>query len=108
MRIMRWVSILAASLLVLSTQALAEGNAANGLDFAKAECAICHAIGTASSVSPNMKAPPFTLIAQSKMLTEREIVTWLMSSHPDMPGMNLTAQTRDNLLAYIKSLAAPR
>ena len=93
------------SALLASGPSLAEGDPAVGLDYAKQKCAECHAITASAKVSPNMKAPPFGVIAKSKMVTTREIVAWLQSSHPDMPDLVLEPKERDDIVAYIKSLA---
>ena len=104
MRAYRKYSGLVLGAMLISSPATAEGDPAKGLEYAKKSCANCHAITASAKVSPNMLAPPFGMIAKSKMVTTREIIAWLQSSHPDMPDLVLEPNERDDLVAYIKSL----
>ena len=80
------------------------GNARAGLAFAEEVCSGCHAVGAGAKTSPEIKAPPFQVIADSKLVTSREIEAWLMSSHPGMPDLMVPAEKRADILAYLKSL----
>ncbi|MEQ1714886.1 MAG: cytochrome C [Hyphomicrobium sp.] len=83
----------------------AQGDVLAGKGYAELKCTPCHAIDEATKVSPNIKAPPFKLVATSKMVTAREIDIWLQSAHPDMPDLIVAAEKRADLIAYIESLA---
>jgi mono/diheme cytochrome c family protein len=97
--------------LAIAGAALAEapqppsGNANTGKGFAEIKCANCHAVLRDATVSPNIKAPPFTLIAKSKMVSDREIDAWLQTAHTDMPDMQVSTEMRVDIVAYIRSLA---
>ncbi len=80
------------------------GNARAGLAFAEEVCSGCHSVGSGAKTSPEIKAPPFQVIADSKLVTTREIEAWLMSSHPGMPDLMVPADKRADILAYLKSL----
>ncbi len=82
----------------------AAGNAQAGLAYAEEVCSGCHSVGAGAETSLNIKAPPFQVIASSKLVTSREIEAWLMSSHPDMPDLMVPADKRADILAYLKSL----
>ncbi len=82
----------------------AGGNARAGLAFAEEVCSGCHSVGAGAKTSPEIKAPPFQVIADSKLVTSREIEAWLMSSHPGMPDLMVPAEKRADILAYLKSL----
>jgi mono/diheme cytochrome c family protein len=87
-----------------SAAADAEGHAQAGLAYAEEVCSGCHSVGAGGKTSPNIKAPPFQVIASSTLVTSREIEAWLMSSHPDMPDLMVPADKRADMLAYLKSL----
>ena len=82
----------------------AAGDAKAGLAYAEEVCSQCHSVGAGAKISPVIKAPPFQVIASSKLVTSREIEAWLVSSHPDMPDMMVPADKRADILAYLKSL----
>ena len=91
---------------VTATAGIAEtaGNAQAGLAYAEEVCSACHSVGAGAKTSPEIKAPPFQVIADSKLVTSREIEAWLMSSHPGMPDLMVPADKRADILAYLKSL----
>lgn len=81
------------------------GDATSGKGYALLKCAECHAVDKSTKVSPNIKAPPFIVIANSKMVTVREVDQWLATAHQDMPDMNLDAHIRGDIIAYFQSLS---
>jgi len=81
----------------------APGVPMSGKGLAQLKCSPCHAID-GKSASPNIKAPPFPLIAKSKMVTAREVDAWLQTAHPDMPSFGLTQEQRGDIVAYFQSL----
>lgn len=80
------------------------GDAISGKGFAVLKCAQCHAVLKNETVSPNLKAPPFHVIARSKMVTVREVDQWIATAHADMPDMGLTPHIRGDIIAYFQSL----
>ena len=83
----------------------AKGDVSSGKSYAQSMCASCHSIGKGASVSPNVKAPPFDVVAKSKLVTSREIDIWLQTAHPDMPDLVVPAAKRSDVIAFIESLA---
>ena len=84
------------------------GNAAEGLAFAKTNCASCHAVG-ANQVSPNTLAPAFEAIANTRGLTEKTLTVWLRDSHnyPEMMNFEIAAKHIDDLAAHMLTLQSP-
>lgn len=80
------------------------GNANSGKGIATLKCSECHAVNKDATVSPNIKAPPFIVIARSKMVTVREVDSWLQHSHKDMPDLGLDSGQRGDVIAYLQSL----
>jgi len=109
MNILRATLVLAA-VTALSAAANAEppkkyGDPVSGKGYALLKCADCHAVKKEETISPNIKAPPFTVIAHSKMVTVREVDQWLATAHQDMPDLTLDAHIRGDLIAYFQSLS---
>lgn len=78
---------------------------ANGLRFAQANCARCHATG-ASDASPMASAPPFrTLHLRYPVENLAEaLAEGIVTAHPAMPQFQLSVTQIDDLIAYLKSL----
>jgi mono/diheme cytochrome c family protein len=93
-----------ALLFPLSVNAEEPGDPREGLTFARAHCAECHAIRDADDTSPNFDAPPFVNVAKTPGMTGRALAVWLQTSHPTMPNFVLGQKDRDNVIAYIMSL----
>lgn len=109
MKIMRATLVLAAVGAMAAT-ASAEppkkyGDALSGKGYAILKCAECHAVTKETKVSPNIKAPPFMVIANSKMVTVREVDQWMATAHQDMPDMGLDTHIRGDIIAYLQSLS---
>ena len=82
------------------------GDPNRGLVYAKKACSECHAVEK-GEVSPDIKAPNFSAIADSPGMTERALVVWLQSSHhATMPNFIIAPDDLDNVVAYIMSLRA--
>ena len=90
--------------LALSAFAQEHGDPKAGLAYARQVCADCHAVQAGETVSINIKAPSFATVANSGLVTQREIIGWLVSSHEDMPDLKVPADKRDDVVAYIMSL----
>lgn len=81
------------------------GNVAAGHAYAEQHCAQCHAIEAGAKSSLVFAAPPFASLVKHKKLTTAAIQGWLRASHSTMRTTALPKETRDDLVAYIKSLA---
>ena len=79
-----------------------------GHAYALQHCAECHAVEGADEMSPNVDAPNFTIVANTKGMTARALAVWLVTSHPTMPNLMIGAEDRDNVIAYITSLREKR
>ncbi len=80
------------------------GNALNGRDYAKANCADCHAIEANGIKSPDPRAPKFETIANTPGMTETALTVWLYSPHRNMPQILVRGRDLDDLAAYMQSL----
>lgn len=80
------------------------GSALAGKGIATIKCTGCHAVEKGATVSPNIKAPPFAVVAESKLSSVREVDAWLQHAHPDMPDLGLNAGQRGDVIAYLQSL----
>lgn len=109
MRTATIIAALAASAASGAAQAQTIGDAEAGLAYARAHCAECHGVerGT-DDFSPNADAPDFTVVANTPGMTERALVVWMQTSHPTMPNLIIPPEARDDLIAYIMSLKAPK
>lgn len=81
------------------------GSAMAGKGIATLKCAGCHNVNNDAKASPNLKAPPFAVIAKSKLATVREVDQWLQAAHHDMPDLGLDAGQRGDIVAYLQSLS---
>jgi mono/diheme cytochrome c family protein len=91
----------------LSLHAQEPGDPPQGLAFARANCAECHAVSSTEDKSPNPNAPTFASVAKTSGMTGRALAVWLQTSHPTMPNLVLAQEDRDNVIAYIMSLQPP-
>jgi mono/diheme cytochrome c family protein len=82
--------------------ASAAGDAAEGEKIAQQWCASCHVIGRKPMASD--KAPAFAALAADPAKSEAYLKAWITNPHPAMPNFNLSRQTTDDLVAYIRSL----
>jgi mono/diheme cytochrome c family protein len=76
------------------------GSPAEGLKFARDNCAECHHVGPKEPLVVFSPASPFSKIAADPKTTR----FFLRSSHIDMPNFILTEEQTDDLVAYILSL----
>lgn len=82
----------------------AKGDAAAGKVYANSACANCHSIEPGAKSSPDVNAPPFAVMINKVQLTPAQIEGWLTSSHANMPDLQVPADKRADLIAYIESL----
>jgi mono/diheme cytochrome c family protein len=80
------------------------GNPERGKVMAARLCAECHYTGAYDAESPNAKAAPFRMIANTRGMTAMALGVWMQTSHPTMPNIKLTPETMDDIIAYIRSL----
>jgi mono/diheme cytochrome c family protein len=80
----------------------ATGSADAGRQLVMRSCTSCHAPEATTSATDG--APPLSYI--SKDIKERPafIRGWLMDPHPPMPGIMLSRQQIDDIIAYLNSL----
>lgn len=75
-----------------------------GRRLAAANCAQCHAVGTAGE-SAHPKAPPFRLLPERYPTNLEEALTeGVAIGHPEMPPAGLDSRQIDDLVAYLRSL----
>ncbi|MBI1980965.1 MAG: cytochrome c [Methylocystis sp.] len=87
---------------MLSTFALAAGEAQRGAIIAKRWCASCHVV-TSDQTSASADAPSFYDIARRRT-DKRKLGHFLMDPHPPMPDMHLSRKEIDDIVSYIRSL----
>ena len=80
------------------------GSPAEGLKFARDNCAECHHVEPKEPLIVFSPAPPFIKVAADPKTTELSLRVFLLSSHIDMPNFILTEEQTDDLVAYILSL----
>ncbi len=92
-----------------SSELRSDANAAvDGLAFAQARCAGCHNV-TDGLNSPNISAPPFEAIANTRGLTDDTLKSWLRDSHnyPGQMDFEIDEKRIDDLAAYMLTLKSP-
>jgi len=101
-------SLIAAGVLALSTlpaaAAAVAGNAEAGRQLVMRSCTSCHATETATAATDG--APPLSFIARDNKQNPAWIRGWLMDPHPPMPGIMLSRQQIDDIVAYLNTLPA--
>lgn len=81
-----------------------DGDPAQGRIYAERLCSDCHQIGPAPEPWTAMPGPPFASVVKTKGMTAMALSVWLQTSHPTMPNLILTPETRADIIAYILSL----
>ena len=99
-------TVLAAAEFLLPADVRAQevGDSQIGLAFALAHCSECHNVKGTGNKSPNPSAPSFASVAKTTGMTGRALAVWLQTSHPTMPDFIISAEDRNNIIAYIMSL----
>jgi mono/diheme cytochrome c family protein len=75
-----------------------------GLALAQQLCSECHAIQGGQARSPNSQAPTFSQLATAPGMTIAALTVALTTPHAGMPMLRLTAEQREDVIAYILSL----
>ena len=98
--------LLASAILALAGNAGAQemGVPAKGAQVARMVCAECHAVAPGDARSPNRNAPSFSTVAASGGMTSTALRVWLQTPHPTMPNIQLNAEDKSDVIAYILSL----
>jgi mono/diheme cytochrome c family protein len=87
---------------VSHVHAQAVGDPQNGLALAQQVCSECHAIRRGRS--PSSQAPTFVELATAPGMTTAALSVALTTPHAGMPMFQLTAEQREDVIAYILSL----
>ena len=104
-RVVCLVTFLALSVAVSHVHAQETGDPREGLTLARQVCSECHAIiGRGQVRSPNSRAPTFLELATAPGMTIAALSVALTTPHAGMPMFRLTAEQRENVIAYILSL----
>ena len=98
------VTFLTLSAAVSDVHAQAVGDPQKGLALAQQVCSECHAIRTGQVRSPNSTAPTFLELATAPGITIAALSVALTTPHAGMPMFRLTAEQREDVIAYILSL----
>ena len=80
----------------------AEADPVAGETLAKRWCVACHDIGQSATVKDG--APSFVEVARHPEFSPDRLKVWLSDPHPPMPKLDLSRQSIDNLISYIRSL----
>jgi mono/diheme cytochrome c family protein len=99
------IRILLAASVLAATPAAAQDLIAKGRAIAEANCARCHAIGTAGA-SPFSGAPPFRTLSARYPITDLEeaLAEGIVSGHPAMPQFEFAPDDIAALVAYLQSI----
>jgi mono/diheme cytochrome c family protein len=92
------------AILLSSTPQAFAADPVTGEKLARRWCGECHVVA-ADQPRANADAPTFAAISASRRVPE--ITTFLGSSHPRMPDMNLTRGEIADIIAYMHTLAPP-
>ncbi len=86
-----------------------QSQAVQGLRFAQAHCAGCHAVER-NQISPNPEAPPWENVVNKEGLTPETLTWWLRHSHnfPEIMNFEIEDAQVDALVAYMLTLRDPR
>jgi cytochrome c len=96
-------SIAVASALAVPAQA-APANADAGRRLVMQSCISCHAAETSKAATDG--APPLSFVAKDNKQNPAWIRGWLMDPHPPMPGIMLSRQQIEDIIAYLDTLPA--
>ena len=103
---MRWaLAVFTGICLMATTSQAQDSRVRNGLKFAQANCASCHAIGPAGE-SPLRTAPTFRTLRLRYPVEDlaEAFAEGIMTAHPAMPQFELDVAQIGDLIAYLKSL----
>jgi mono/diheme cytochrome c family protein len=105
MRLSAWALIIPViAMAALPLRAEERGDPGRGLAVAREVCSECHAIQAQQLQSPKARAPTFLALATTPGMTATALTVALTTPHAGMPMFRLTADQRDDIIAYILSL----
>jgi mono/diheme cytochrome c family protein len=99
------LSIAAIALCVVTQHAFAAqatGDVTAGKDLFVRSCSTCHAQSGAQNAADT--APPLSFMARDSKDRPAFIRGWLMDPHPPMPGIMLSRQQINDIIAYLNSV----
>ena len=102
---MRLLPLIAATVLAASAvpaYAAPAGSASAGRDLVMRSCVSCHAPEGTKAATDG--APPLSFVAKDNKKNPAWIRGWLMDPHPPMPGIMLSRQQIDDIIAYLNTL----
>lgn len=82
--------------------AAAPGNAEAGRRLVMQSCSSCHATGSPATATDG--APPLSFVAKDNRQRPAWIRGWLTDPHPPMPGIMLSRQQIEHIIAYLNIL----
>jgi len=80
------------------------GDPVRGLDYARANCAECHAVERGEHTSPFLEVPAFGEIANTPGMSELALFSFFQTTHPTMPDLVVPSADIRDLIAYLKTL----
>lgn len=80
------------------------GDAQRGLDYARVNCADCHAVEPREMLSPFSQVPAFREIANTPGISELALISFFQTTHPTMPDIVVPGADVRDLVAYFQSL----
>jgi mono/diheme cytochrome c family protein len=103
-RLIFFVSFFALSVACSLAHAQGAGDPQGGLALAQRVCSECHAIRKGEVRSPNSRSPTFSELAAAPGMTSIALMVALTTPHAGMPMFMLTAEQREDIIAYILGL----
>lgn len=80
------------------------GDKERGRALATRTCAECHAVLPGAANSPAPGIAMFDVIANTPGMTAMALTVWLTTPHRNTPNLVLSAEERNDVIAYITSL----
>jgi mono/diheme cytochrome c family protein len=80
------------------------GDPRAGLETARVQCAVCHAVERGNFRSVRPEVPAFAAIAAVRGVSGRALAAALHRSHRTMPAVVLPRQEQADVIAYILTL----
>jgi len=102
---MRWLATVPLLVLTVGTAHAVElGDPARGLDYARVNCAECHAVEPTETLGPFEEVPTFREIANTPGISELALISFFQTPHPTMPDIIVPSPDIRDLIAYFATL----
>ena len=101
-RIVKLLVCAAIAAATLPALAAERGNAEAGRELVNRSCVTCHAPNGVARAADS--APPLSFIARDNKYRAAFVRGWLMDPHPPMPGIQLSRQQINDVIAYLETL----